>query len=387
MSFALDRKNGRFFLTKENSAMRFSFSSPRPGPGRTGHFLLGLLLLGALSPALADVPDLTNEETDGFLQWMHSLEQSVASREASGAPAGHLLFPFDQPGWDRTEIRPYRHLAIAKAILELEAQWLLRGSKKEESALVALAHARNYTHISEYDSAMVWYEIAAQLDTLSLFDTEIGRERMGVTVAAGDSVAMAHLVTNTLGLSDLTGRERQVILVYRWLLTNRDRAGLELLLQKIEGQPGMLQKEILFWHAYAESWLGRRESCLERLRSLVRAGGLSQGLTENQRAWVLVAIPDLLFLLDEPLKAKPLYDVLAGSSLETLTSWSNYQLANLNFLKYSFEQAANSFSLACEAPRQGAWQDHACRMAQLARELERIQKQGEPYGTNHFYQH
>ena len=337
-------------------------------------------------PVLAEITPLNNAESDGFLQWLHSLEQTVSGREASGAPAGHLLFPFDQPGWVETDHRPYRHLAISKAIMELEAQWLLRGGKKEESSLVALAHARNYTHLSEYDSAMVWYEAAAGLDTMGLFRVEIGHERMAATVAAGDSVGMAQLVTNTLGESDLEGRERQLILSYRWLLTNRDGGALELLLKKVEAKPELLHDEILFWHAYAESWLARQEASLAHLRTLVQAGGLSSGLTEGQRAWVLLAIPDLLYMLDQGQEARPLYEVLAGSELGKLKSWAHYQLANLDFLQHRYEQAANSFGLACEAPRQGAWQDHACRMADLARELQTIRKQGEPYGTDQFYQ-
>ncbi len=349
--------------------------------------LLTCLVLAVVASTFAALgTPLSNEESDGYLQWLHSLEQTVAGREATGAAPGHLLFPFDQPGWDETEHKPYRHLAISKAIMELEAQWLLRGGKKEESALVALAHARNYTHLSEYDSAMVWYAAAAQLDTMQLFTVEIGQERLATTIAAGDSTGVAQLVTNTLGEGDLEGRERQIILVYRWLVTNRDQDGLELLIKKLEGQPALLKDEILFWHAYAESWLGKREAALGHLRTLIKGGGLSQGLTEGQRAWVLVAIPDLMFLKGQGVEARPLYQALSGSTLIRVQAWAHYQLANLAFLEHGFETAANSFGLACDAPRQGSWQDQACSMAELARELQRIKTQGEPYGTDQFYQ-
>ncbi len=347
--------------------------------------LVSCLLLTWATVAMAGVAPLDNQESDGYLQWFHSLEHTVAAREAAGTEEGNLLYPFGYPGWKGQQHRPYRHLTISKAIMELEAQWQLRGENREESALVALAHARNYTNLSEFDSAMVWYEAAADLDTMSLFRREIGRERLAVASAIGDSLTMSQLITNTLGSVDLNGREKELILAYRWLLIQRDSEALTLLLDKVESQPEIMNNQLLFWHSFSESWLERRSACLVNLRKLVRIGGLSEGLTERQRAWVLVAIPDLMFLLGAPDQARPLYEALKDSKMNELSIWSRYQLANLDFLAGDYEKAAGGFSLVCDAPRQGSWQDQACSMSDIAHELERIRSEGEPYGIAQFY--
>ncbi len=347
---------------------------------------ISLLLSLGYPGSRVHAEELTDAQTDGFLQWHYSLEQTIKAREEAETPEGNLLFPFDLPGWEDTEPKPYRHLAISRAIMDLEAQWLLRGGNKEASALVALAHARNYTNLSEYDSAMVWYQAAARLDTLGLFRREIGVERLATTMAAGDSLGMAQLITNTLGASDLSGREKEVVLAYRWLLTDRDSESLGILMGKMEGNPALLEGEVLFWHAYGQAWMDKTGKALGNLLTMVEKGGLSQGLTEKQRTWVLMAIPDLLFLRDNTTQARPLYEVLRESSLDELRIWSLYQVANLDFLATDFGKAANGYDLVCSAHRLGTWQDQACEMATMARELERIKNEGEAYGAAQFYQ-
>lgn len=347
--------------------------------------LLVVALCLLLTQASAGAITLDSAQTDGYLQWHHSLEQTTMARLAAEAQEGNLLFPFDLPGWEQTEVKPYRHLAIAKAIMELEAQWLLRGENNEGSSLVALAHARNYTNLSEYDSAMVWYQAAAHRDTLGLFGREIGRERLAVTIAAGDSLGISQLITNVLGNPDLSGRQQEIILAYRWLLAGRDSETLALLLDKVESQPEVMTDQIVFWHAYSQNWLDRKGGSLENLLTLVRSGGLSKDLTEGQRSWVLLAIPDLLFLMGDTDQAATLYNTLKDSSLDLVRTWSVYQLANIDFLASRFDKAANGFDETCEARRLGTWQDQACSMATIAREIARIQTEGEPYGTAQFY--
>lgn len=347
--------------------------------------IIALCLVAFWGSDADSVTPMNDQRSDGYLQWLHSLQQTVKARQEADAPEGNLLFPFNKPGWDSTEQKPYRHLAISKAIMELEAQWLLRGENREKSALVALSHARNYTNLSEYDSAMVWYQAAADLDTLKLFQREIGWENMAAASAAGDSLGMAQLITNTLGTSDLSGREQEIILAYRWLLTNLDSDSLTLLITKLEAQPDLVAGEIKFWTAYSKSWLGLQGPSLELLLEIIQNGGRSEDLTEGQRQWVLTAIPDLYFLLGDKAQSKSLYEVLLDSSLDNLQIWSRYQLGNLAFLESDYKTAASSFGMVCEATRLGTWQDHACDMATLAAELKRIQLQGEPYGTASFY--
>lgn len=350
----------------------------------TAALLLPLLLVQPGRLTAADAP-LDAAEADGYLQWLHSLEQEVKAREAAGAPEGNLLYPFEIPGWEGQEVKPYRHLAISKAIGELEAQWQLRGQNRESSALVALAHARNYTNLSEFDSAMVWYEAAGQLDTLSLFQREISQERMAVTAALSDSLGMSQRITNTLGASDLTGRERELILSYRWLLTGRDSETLGQLLAKVQAQPELLKGQVLYWHAFSQGWLEERPACLANLRILLQNGGLSLDLTEGQRAWVLTAVPDLMFLMGDREGSRPLYETLAAGSLPALKSWAVYQLANLDFLNAEYGKAANGFGLVCEGLGLASWQDQACAMADIAHQLDRIRTESEPYGTAEFF--
>jgi len=348
-------------------------------------FIWGLLLAGMWIGVAAAVAPFEDKESDGYLQWLHSLEQTTQAREEVEAPEGNLLFPFNRPGWDTTEDKPYRHLAISKAIMELEAQWLLRGGNREKSALVALSHARNYTNLSEYDSALVWYQAAADLDTLRLFQREIGWENMAASAASGDSLNLAQLITNTMGSSDLQGREQELVLAFRWLLTTLDSDSLKLLLKKVESQPELVSGEIKFWTAYSQSWLGSYDQCLHNLRGIIKNGGLSEGLTEGQRQWVLSAIPDLYFLLGDSEQSRSLYEVLLLSSLDNLQLWARYQLGNLAFLEADYKTASGAYGVVCEAKRMGSWQDNACEMATLATELNRIKKQGEPYGTASFY--
>jgi hypothetical protein len=374
-------ENGQIFPHEEKYAMHLNRRKILEAVRR---FSLPVLLT-LLGGTVAAVQPLDNPESDGYLQWLHSLEKAVTAREAAGSQEGNLLYPFGIPGWEGDQAQPFRHLAISRAIGELEAQWQLRGQDRETSALVALAHARNYTNLSEFDSALVWYEAAGKLDTLGLFHTEIMQERMAVASALGDSMRMSQLVTNTLGAPDLGGRDRELVLAYRWLLTGRDSETLALLLDKVESQDGLLAGEVLFWHAFSQAWLEERNASLANLRLLVRSGGLSGGLTEQQRTWVALAIPDQMFLLGAREQARSLYQTLQASSLDQVRVWATYQLANINFLNAEFDKAANGFDLVCEARRLGSWQDQACSMADIARELDRIRSEGEPYGTASYY--
>jgi len=350
--------------------------------------VLALLACGALGngPLGADaVAGLTGVEADGYLQWLHSLEKSIEGRQALDQDEGNLLYPFDLPGWTEAETRPYRHLAISKAVTELETQWRSPARSHELTALAALSNARNYVNLSEYDSALVWYEIAGGLDTVGTFRRELGRESLAAAAAAGDSLNVAKLLTNTMGLAELTGREGELIVAYRWLLTQRDSDGLDLLIQKTAAWKTVLTDRLCFWHAYALAWRQRQPEARTHLRQLIRSGGLSRDLTESQRAWVLAAMPDLLFLAGDHAGARELYEILSRCSIASLAGWGQYQVANLDFLAARYLSAANGFTAVCRGKRMGSWQDHACSMVDIAEELERIRSEGEPYGAAAFY--
>jgi hypothetical protein len=341
------------------------------------------LVCGVLSPVLAE--GLTNLESDGYLQWLHSLEKAMANRAESGVQEGNLLYPFELPGWQGEEVTPYRHLSISKAISELEREWQLRGGNKASSPLVALANARNYVNLSEYDSALVWFDKASVLDADKNFFREISRERLATAAANRDSLTMLTCITNTLGQSSITGHELEFILALRWLLIQRDSESLDLVIQKIESDKTILSDRLRFWVAYSQAWRKNRSESLAHLRVLIGSGGLSRDLTESQRSWVLFAIPDFQFLEGDQASAKMLYDILAHSSLPELSTWGRYQTANLDFLNGRYLRASEGFRRVCESRRIGSYQDQACEMATLAQEIERIKSEGEPYGAGSFY--
>ncbi len=347
--------------------------------------LLFSIFMLLIQPAVVHSAGLNNSESDGYLQWMHSLEKVMQSRQESGLEEGNLLYPFDTPGWKGEESRPYRHLSISKAVSELESQWLLRGESQTSSPLIALANARNYVNLSEFDSALVWFDKAAELDESKNFFREISRERLAAAVANRDSLAMLTCITNTVGNSQITGHEAEYILALRWLLIHKDSESVDLVLKKIEADGNVLSDRLRFWVAFSQAWRKNRAESLSHLRILIGSGGLSRDLTEKQRSWVLFTIPDLLFLDGNHDSALPLYKLLENSVVPELSTWGRYQIANLDFLSGRYLRASEGFKRVCEAKRIGSWQDQSCEMAKVAKEIERIKSEGEPYGAGSFY--
>ena len=340
---------------------------------------------GPVAGAGETVRGLDSAEADGYLQWLHSLEQTVAGRKAADQQESNLLYPFDVPGWMPDKVRPYRHLAISKAVTDLEGEFSAEDRRRNLSALIALSTARNYVNLSEYDSALVWFDIAAQRDSSGNFRREIGREQLAAAAAAADSAEVAQLLTNTLGTPELVGREAELILAYRWLLAENDGLGVDLLIKKVDSQQAVLSDRLRFWHAYALNWRVERRASLDHLRKLIRSGGLSRDLSEGQRAWVLLAIPDLLFLQGNTAAAADLYRSLVDSQIDELRVWGRYQVANIDFLAGRYLRASQGFKEVCDATRLGSWQDQACAMADVAGEMERIRAEGEAYGAAVFY--
>ncbi|MCP4572077.1 MAG: hypothetical protein GY838_06955 [bacterium] len=345
--------------------------------------VLGVVLL--LAGASAGEPErLDGRERLGYLQWLHSLERTVAAREAGGVQEERLLYPFDLPSWEGDDPRPYRHLAIGKAVLELEEIWADR--EHHPSPLAALSNARNYVHLSEYDSALVWYEITERADKEGRFSEDVARESLAAALAAGDSLGAARGLTNTLGATEIARRADEVVVAYRWLLTNRDARSLDHLIQKVAAEDSLLTPRLRLWHARALAWREQPAECLAQLRLLVAGGALSQGLEESERTWVVTKVPDLYLVLDDVDAAADLYGALASSSLEELSLWGAYQLAGTALMTADYSGAAAGYRRVCEGERHGPWQDHACANAALAENLERLRKEGEPYGAAAFYQ-
>ncbi len=346
--------------------------------------LAALLLLGI--PLTGARAGLDPDATDGYRLWLHSLERTVAGREAAGENEHGRLFPFDAPAWQTGTAGPaFRHLAIAKAVSELEEVWQDRDGLTGPPPLVALANARNYMHLSEYDSALVWYGVAAARDTAARFRDDIARESLAAAAAADDSLALARNLTNTLGLSSLVGRDGEVALAYRCLLTARDARAIDHLNEKVAAEGSRLEARVHYWQAYALAWRGRHDESLAVLTDLVRGGGLSHGLDEAQRTWVLTAIPDLMYLAGDTDGARWLYRLLAASDLPALQMWGVYQTAGLDLADARYAEALAGYESVCSGPRQGTWQDQACTLKDVAARLQELRKEGESYGTAAFY--
>lgn len=345
--------------------------------------LCGLLLGTTFAFAAADLDDAGRY---GYLQWLHSLDRTVEARVGAGQDEQRLLFPFSLEGWNADDAAtPFRHLAISKAVTELEELWVDR--ERGPSPLVALSNARNYVHLSEFDSALVWFEITAKADTAGRFTRHIAREGLAAAMAAGDSLGAARRVTNTLGVSDIADRSGEAALAYRWLLVNRDARAIDLMIDKVAAADTSMTPELRFWHARALAWRERRGESLDHLQHLLTtANGRTMGLSETERSWVLVAVPDLLYLQGDVGAARELYGHLAHSSQGALAAWGNYQTAGLDMAAGRYRRAVTGFEAVCEGTRYGIWQDQACALRDLATEMERIRAEGEPYGTAAFYQ-
>lgn len=344
----------------------------------------GLILLTSL-PSLGISEELSNTESDGYLQWMHSLEKVIENRRETELEEGNLLYPYDLPGWKGEEVRPYRHLSISKAVNELEQEWLLRGESRTTSTLVALANARNYVNLSEFDSALVWFDKAEALDESKNFTREISRERLATAAADRDSLAMVTCITNTVNNSAITGHESEYILALRWLLIHKDSESIDLVLSKIESDGNVLSDRLRYWVAFSQAWRENRTEAMAHLRVLIGSGGLSRDLTEKQRSWVLFSIPDLFFLAGDNSSAFALYKILEKSKVPELSTWGRFQIANMDLLAGRYLRASEGFKRVCESTRLGSWQDQACEMVNVAKEIERIKSEGEPYGTGSFY--
>ena len=347
--------------------------------------MVGLLLMVGAGPASAQA--LTDAERDGYLVWLHSLETTMAAREANDQPEVRVLFPagvLAATGQVPSATSDLRQVALALGELEAKPRLLQEPSRR--TTLHALNRARNYAHLAEYDSALIWYDAAARRDSTGEYTAAVGLETLIAAVAEGDSVRVVRQFLSAFGSGDLAGRRTEIELTYRFLVARADTTNLELVVREMAVRPVLLHGRLAYWQAFSLAWLGRWDASLEQLRGLLIGGGLSQGLAEDQRTWVLVAVPDLLLLTGHTDLAATLYQALAASSIETAASWAICQTAALDFLAGRFLTAGTAFERICEGSMGGTWRAYACSMAELSDEMERLRFEGEPHGVAVYYQ-
>jgi tetratricopeptide (TPR) repeat protein len=319
-------------------------------------------------------------DQQGYQMWLHSLQRTVKAQQNASGSEYHLLYPFDMQPPLADETQAWRHLSISRALRKLEGDAHASQRVRGASTFQAVSLARSYWGLSEYDSALVWYERAAHRDTSSDYLGDIGRESLAAAVALGDSLLITQTVLNTIGTSELEGRGDELILAYRYLLTHMDTHELELLVSKLDNVTWEMKPLLRFWHAFALVSLERWEPALQQLKQLLGGGGLSQGLNRWQRCWVLTTVPDLLFQLNQASAARPLYEQLAASELPEIQGWAIYQLGNLDFVSMNYARARVSYTRLCAETGALPWQERACALARLAEIMSDIKTEGEAYG-------
>ncbi len=360
--------------------------------------------IAALPSALAEFTAPIEDGTDDpWTRWFDALEGDAGR-------TGPTLYPLDTPA-EAPAAKPYRHLAIAKAVTQLEggepagnehgahgdqdaghgdhadARGAADHGHAAGSPLLALAQARNYLNLSEYDKALDWYGRVDARDPQGHFRRETGREYLAAAIAARDTVAAGRALATTMAAHDLAGREAEFVLAMRWLLGRRDATTLSWFVDRAAAPEFAADVRVTFWRAYALSWLERRAEALTELDRLLAMGGREQVLAPNERGWVLTAWADLNLLGGNHEAAGRCYRQLATSGMPRLRDWGRLQSATLSFVGNRYGEAAAGFREICQAETKGAWADHACAMAEMAARLERLLNEGERYGAAAHYGH
>ncbi len=348
-----------------------------------------LLLLGAgAGPARAD--GLTDAEFDGYLAWLESLLGHAATADTHEASS--RLFPFDlagdggadlglviavdpngshhgeggHPGEGGHEIDAL--VVAGRGLIDLEHELRRPRSRRDVSAHDALRAARQYRHAAEYDSALAWYGRAAALDAAGELQTQIARESLATAVAHGDSTLVArHLLANLSGEPDAEAS----VIALRYLIAHRDEANLARLAAAADGH-GAHDPTLAVWLAYAHSTLGDWTACLDGLRGVLALGAPSPELSAPLRAWVLVTVPDMLFLAGDHEGAGALYRALAASEIPGVATWARLQGASLDLLGGRHAAASSVFTALCGDEAAEPWRAFACEMAKHSENLTRF---------------
>ncbi len=345
---------------------------------------LALAIFAVWNGAAFGGQELSDAERDGYLIWLHALEATIASREAADLPETRPLYPRD-PEHDG-ETLAASMADVARALAEIEARPRLLQEPGSRSPLHALNRARNHAHLAEYDSALVWYAVVAQRDTLGEFAIDLGRETMAAAVAAGADQVVRQRLTALRRAADTGARELELEIGLRFLIARADTASLTALVDQLGASDAAWSGRLRYWQAFSLSWLGRWSASLAVLRGMVVSDGLSHGLDERQRAWVLAAIPDQMLLSGRRHEATPLYRALAASSIPEVALWAACQAAASDLLDGHFLKAGTALEGLCSRQDNAVWRQYACQLARLSDELQRLQAEGRPHGAAVYYE-
>lgn len=315
----------------------------------------------------------TGIEDEAYVSWL----QAVAA--ADSTVGEDPLYPTGYAGGDPAGLA-LSLLDIAKSTRELEGA--LARSRKPAAGYepgLAVALARNYRHLTEYDKALGLYR-----GTLAVMpDTGLAAEAFTTAVLHGDSLQVTRELLNIIGSSGLDVRAKEVELGYRTLLSRGADHDLDLLMQKVDGQDSPMPLRIRFWHAFAQHHLEHYAAALYHLRLLICSAPVLDELPAAAGAWVAGAIPDLLQRVGRVDAAAELYTLLAADGPDECRPWGRFQLGNIHFQRGDYVGAADCFEqIVAEADSNCGelWLQRVRALAATTAKLDRIRNEGESYG-------
>jgi hypothetical protein len=312
-----------------------------------------------------------------FAAWVLALApESPALADSAAAPD----FP-----WTAPVVAQRTRLDSSRAAAELDSQRPLGSGSSSPRGEAALAAARDYRNLGEYETALPWCDrvLAAGGDT-----TAARREALAAAVALADSSLVVRLALASGACERPEAWVPELAAAYRCLLACGARQNLARLDRRLAEAASPLPPALRYWRAVARAQVRDWGGAAQELALLVTAPGEAAAeLTPAQRFRVATALPDLLFLADCRGAAATLYATLAGGVLEAAQPWGQYQTANLDLLAGRLDAAGAAYRRLCARPETWSWKARACALAALADTmttvLERDGRNGADVGTTH----
>lgn len=343
----------------------------RPIPFRIVGPLVWIAFFSVLPRGPARAADgLTPLTILGYGCWV----QDLAAAEADSVPL--RLYPLGRsPQESLLRGRPER---LAATVRELRAReraltdaWDAAPYRTESSAVAA---ARGYRDVGEYETALQWYGTAQRAAGLALPVGPLAHEMFATAVLWGDSLRIDERFRDLMASGDLAASEGAAVVAYRHYLTRNDHTSLRRLLALASGQADRLTPTLLFWQSYCLVADGRRAESVPLLLRLVAGAGSAADLESWQRVWVVRALPDGLYMADDSGAAALLYGMLAVQPAGEAPLWASYQLANFALNDGDFAGAAELYRRSAGAAPVTAWQLRAVALAGTADQLTGVGK-------------
>jgi hypothetical protein len=343
----------------------------RPIPCRIVGPLVWIAFMSVLPPGPARAADdLTPLTVLGYGCWV----QDLAVAAADSLPS--RLYPLGLSPQDAlAQGSPERLSALTRELRAREHAltdaWDAASFKTEASALAA---ARAYRDVGQYELALRWYAIAQEAAGLPLPTGPLAHEMFATAVLSGDSLRIDERCRDLLAAGDLSANEGAAVVAYRHYLARNDRPGLRRLLAQASAQPERLTPALLFWQSYCLVAEGRRAETVPLLLRLVSGAQSAAGLEGWQRIWVVRALPDGLYMADRGGAAAILYGMLAVHPTGEAPLWASYQLANFALRDGDYAGAAALYRRSAGTAPVAAWQLRAVALAGTAEQLVGVGK-------------